>query len=627
VAEAASAFTGVTMLLVNDTRLANIDEATLGRYVKSNDILEYDADGYFESLQAAVDNSNVNAEVVVTAHIFDEAVSISTGVRLRGAKAGQDARLRTTSSGETLLTQTLSVHASGVQIDGFSMAPAIGPAIQADLGDIVGVTVKNNFIDGGSGAISLQRALSATIVQNLIQNIAGPAIDVGDDAGTPDVADDVRTVAVIENNEVVNSTFGIRGYMSFSLVANNEVRDFPGAGGAAVSGQLLDTNVESNMLTGYGSSPGILLTGAPNRALTTNTVFKCNDLSGNQIGVRADASQTSLAGVAVSSNNVSGNVIGAVNDATATTLDAAFNWWGCPVGPGNAGCDSTAGFVDASAPLSAVSDCSGCFQDVDCDDGAQCNGAETCDIGNNLCLPGTPLSCGATGSDADCNTGSCQEGTGCVLTPVGDGTLCDDGVACSVPASCSAGSCVNGGNGDADGDLVCQIDDNCPNQANPDQADADMDGIGDACDSAMGFLNVDRASIKGGFGSPTGKIVVKGSFSVDPASGESFDAGGTVTATIIEGNGQVFAISFPPAECTTKKGKTNCRTADKKIKAKFKPNKKEQGTFKYKLQFRKQSITGPFSDPLTVRIEHSNGLTRQGSFDVCPLTGFTLICK
>ena len=34
---------------------------------------------------------------------------------------------------------------------------------------------------------------------------------------------------------------------------------------------------------------------------------------------------------------------------------------------------------------------------------------------------------------------------------------------------------------DGDGDGVCDDDDNCPEEANPDQADADDNGVGDAC--------------------------------------------------------------------------------------------------------------------------------------------------
>ena len=38
------------------------------------------------------------------------------------------------------------------------------------------------------------------------------------------------------------------------------------------------------------------------------------------------------------------------------------------------------------------------------------------------------------------------------------------------------------GNGDEDGDLIDDVDDNCLNSYNPTQGDHDGDGTGDACD-------------------------------------------------------------------------------------------------------------------------------------------------
>ena len=51
--------------------------------------------------------------------------------------------------------------------------------------------------------------------------------------------------------------------------------------------------------------------------------------------------------------------------------------------------------------------------------------------------------------------------------------------------------------GDSDGDGVVDADDNCPAAPNPDQADGDLDGVGDACDRCPDDLDPDRADRDG----------------------------------------------------------------------------------------------------------------------------------
>ncbi len=57
--------------------------------------------------------------------------------------------------------------------------------------------------------------------------------------------------------------------------------------------------------------------------------------------------------------------------------------------------------------------------------------------------------------------------------------------------------CVETQCDDADGDGVCDEDDNCPNVVNADQADFDSDGYGDACDNCTNVANSDQFDADG----------------------------------------------------------------------------------------------------------------------------------
>jgi hypothetical protein len=102
-----------------------------------------------------------------------------------------------------------------------------------------------------------------------------------------------------------------------------------------------------------------------------------------------------------------------------------------------------------------------CSTDADCTDGLTCNGAETCNLATHLCQGGTPPSCSVGDvADPSCYTALCVEPSGCVVQ-------------------------LN----DADGDGVCDSDDNCLTVANPDQSDGDGEGIGDLCDNCPSSFN------------------------------------------------------------------------------------------------------------------------------------------
>lgn len=61
------------------------------------------------------------------------------------------------------------------------------------------------------------------------------------------------------------------------------------------------------------------------------------------------------------------------------------------------------------------------------------------------------------------------------------------------PIGAFEAGCIDNGCSDADGDGVCDEEDNCPYFANADQADSDHDGVGDVCDNCPDVANADQA--------------------------------------------------------------------------------------------------------------------------------------
>ena len=70
-------------------------------------------------------------------------------------------------------------------------------------------------------------------------------------------------------------------------------------------------------------------------------------------------------------------------------------------------------------------------------------------------------------------------------------TLCEEGYEC-IMGNCI---CID----DLDNDEICDNNDNCPNNWNPDQIDSDNDGIGDECDPmplSINVININKEIVK-----------------------------------------------------------------------------------------------------------------------------------
>jgi hypothetical protein len=109
--------------------------------------------------------------------------------------------------------------------------------------------------------------------------------------------------------------------------------------------------------------------------------------------------------------------------------------------------------------------CAGTYADND-NDGV-CNAEDNC-----------PDTANPNQEDAD-NNGVGDACEGCAFAP---GTPCDDGDICTENDVYDANCNCAGTYADNDNDGVCNAEDNCPDTPNPNQEDADNNGVGDACE-------------------------------------------------------------------------------------------------------------------------------------------------
>ncbi|HEX4341626.1 MAG TPA: MYXO-CTERM sorting domain-containing protein [Polyangiaceae bacterium] len=156
----------------------------------------------------------------------------------------------------------------------------------------------------------------------------------------------------------------------------------------------------------------------------------------------------------VCSNPAKGDGTGCNDGKACTTSDTCTA--GVCGGPALPCSDGIACTVDTcKEPTGCNFDTSacGCTKDADCDNKNPCDGKETCNTTTLTCRSGTPIDCSAS-SDA-CNTGTCSPATGtCSAVPKGNGTVCNDGNACTTNDACQSGACK----GTA---VVCTASDQC----------------------------------------------------------------------------------------------------------------------------------------------------------------------
>lgn len=208
-------------------------------------------------------------------------------------------------------------------------------------------------------------------------------------------------------------------------------------------------------------------------------------------------------------------------DATLTlTLNGEAGCGGtaAPQCDDNDACTDDVANPDGTCTFSPIPNCGGpscddldpCTQDV-LDPSGVCTyvwvegcGVPNCDDGNpctddQIAADGTCVHTAIEG----CPSNNCDDNDPCTLDEMDPATgqctsisipacgqnNCDDGDPCTTDEIDPNGSCIHvpvpgcNGLGDSDMDGIADLNDNCPDQVNPDQLDTDADGIGDLCDA------------------------------------------------------------------------------------------------------------------------------------------------
>ncbi len=309
---------------------------------------------------------------------------------------------------------------------------------------------------------------------------------------------------------ITNNTFTATGAFA-SATATHGIR-MRGNGPLVITGNSFDggnvggsgTTPDSSALW-IESNPGAM-------AATATFTASCNRIGGFENGVSVFNSTAGTYGglpssvaVTLTTNNIVGNsIVGVINGAAPPTVSAMNNWWGCLAGPGNAGCDTISGGVDASNFATTPSTCAPCVSNSQCEDFNPCsvdicsmtcsnsagNSGTTCRAAVAVCdqletCDGSSITCPADAFQASSvvcrpSAGVCDPGENCT----GSAAACPPDAKSSVVCRAAAGVCDIAESCDGVGN-ACPVDAKSSAVCRPAAGVCDVsescNGVGDAC--------------------------------------------------------------------------------------------------------------------------------------------------
>lgn len=332
---------------------------------------------------------------------------------------------------------------------------------------------------------------------------------------------------------------------------------------------------------------------------------------------------THLATVATDTVNVPGNAdlylnencVGAPNVCGDGTIGGTEE---CDDAGESATCNADctiAACGDGQTNVTAFEECDDAGESATCD--ADCTIAE---CGDGTTNPSAFEECDDAGESAACNFD-------CTLSQCGDGTLNPSaGEECDDANTNESDGCLSTCEIDSDGDGTGDATDNCPADANPDQADLDGDGDGDVCDPLDAIIEILRATIWR-TRSALGRIRIDGYIPAGTyGPTDVFDHSGGFSIRVRDGISLDAQIDFAPTDCERfRSGRMRCRLPDKTSKVVLIPMD-TPGAYGFEASLRRIDIGAPQAGPAIVTVSHGD-IDREGENGSCTTYIGKLVCR
>ncbi|MFN5355655.1 MAG: T9SS type A sorting domain-containing protein, partial [Bacteroidota bacterium] len=262
------------------------------------------------SIQRAVDASASGDVIYVAAGTYNNKVTVTKSLAFNGAKFGQDARSRSTASGESIIDGTsltgdafkINNNVSNVVIDGFEIRNFAGS----------GATGDGNAVSSFTTSTSLIGSNNSTVRNNYIHDMGYNGVYVGSDNATATIM--VRQSGwLVRYNKFANCN---NTAVELTNVASSQVRDN-------------DIAAPATLFSATGDAGNGIEIGA--RSFTKSSTTTTIDVTGNTfsgsypaggraaISVLSRANQ-SASNATVSGLTISGNTINGASNARAAVL-------------------------------------------------------------------------------------------------------------------------------------------------------------------------------------------------------------------------------------------------------------------------------------------------------------------